>query len=518
MMFNQVAKSLQSFPSSVRLSELVNDLPVVTLIGPWDVEIAGITTDSRKVQPGWMFVATQGEHTDGHHFTQAAMERGASCVVVSLLHYETHLHSLLTPAYCQHNGTAVVVVHDTRAAVAQLADRFHRSPSRDLTMVGITGTNGKTTVSYLISSILETAGIRSGLIGTVAYRIADDVRPAPFTTPLAEDLHALFAEMRDAGCGAAVMEVSSHALVLERVHGITFDVSVFTNLTQDHLDFHRSMAAYRDAKALLFGIHTRGIGLINSDDPHAAEMSVLPARRLRSYGMKGRPTFRMRDIELRPDGTRFTIDYHGEAFKITSSLLGGFNTYNLTAAFATGILLGIEPAVVIKGLRRLKNVPGRFERIVSADGVTAIVDYSHTPDALTKALLTARDLLGTGRLITVFGCGGDRDQVKRPLMGAAAATISDQTVITSDNPRTEDPDAIIRDILSGVPEGRAVLVKPSRKAAIHYALRIARTDDIVLIAGKGHENYQIIGTTRRHFDDREIVRAFFATKRGGVHA
>ncbi len=518
MMFNQVAKSLQSFPSSVRLSEIVNDLPVVTLIGPWDVEIAGITTDSRKVRPGWMFVATQGEHTDGHHFTQAAMERGASCVVVSLLHYETHLHHLLTPAYCQHNGTAVVIVHDTRAAVAQLADRFHGSPSRDLRLVGITGTNGKTTVSYLISSVLEAAGIRSGLIGTVAYHIADVVRPAPFTTPLAEDLHGLFAEMRDAGCDAAVMEVSSHALVLERVHGIRFDISVFTNLTQDHLDFHRSMAAYRDAKALLFGLHTRGVGLINTDDPYAAAMSVLPARRRKTYGMKGRPTFRMRDIALRPDGTTFTIDYRGRAHVVTSSLLGGFNAYNLTAAFATGVLLGIDPDVVLEGLRKLKNVPGRFERIVSADGVTAIVDYSHTPDALTKALQTARDLLGEGRLITVFGCGGDRDQVKRPLMGAAAAMLSDHTVVTSDNPRTEDPDAIIRDILAGVPEGRAVLVKPDRRAAIHHALRIARPGDIVLIAGKGHENYQIIGVKRRHFDDREIVRAYFEAKRGGVQA
>ena len=230
---------------------------------------------SRKVQPGWMFVATQGEHTDGHHFTQSAMERGASCVVVSLLHYETHLQHLLTPAYCQHNGTAVLVVHDTRAAVARLADSFHGSPSRDLTLVGITGTNGKTTVSYLVSSILDAAGIRSGVIGTVAYRIGDAVRPAPFTTPLAEDLHALFAEMRSAGCSTVVMEVSSHALVLDRVHGIQYDLSVFTNLTQDHLDFHRSMAAYRDAKALLFATHTRGVGLINSDDPYAADMSVM---------------------------------------------------------------------------------------------------------------------------------------------------------------------------------------------------------------------------------------------------
>ena len=518
MTFNQVAKNLQSFPAGVRLSEIINDLQVVTLIGPWDVEIAGITTDSRKVKPGWMFVATQGEHTDGHHFTQSAMERGASCVVVSLLHYETHLSQLLTPAYCQHSGTAAVVVHDTRAAVALLADRFHGSPARDLKMIGITGTNGKTTVSYLIRSVLDTAGIRSGLVGTVAYRVGDEVRPAPFTTPLAEDLHALFADMRDAGCSAAVMEVSSHALVLDRVAGIGFDVSVFTNLTQDHLDFHRSMAAYRDAKQLLFGEHTRGVSLINSDDPHAADMSVLPPRRRKTYGTTGRPTFRMRDITLSPEGTSLTIAYRGVRHEIRSALLGGFNAYNLAAAFGACVLLGIDPAVVVRGLERMKNVPGRFERIVSADGVTAIVDYSHTPDALTKALQSAREFLGEGRLITVFGCGGDRDQVKRPLMGAAAATFSECTWVTSDNPRSEDPEAIIHDILAGVPEGRDVRVKVERKSAIHAALRMARPGDVVLVAGKGHEDYQIIGTTRRHFDDREIVRAYFEAKRGGTRA
>lgn len=518
MTFNQVAKNLQAFPAGVRLSEIINDLPVVTLIGPWDVEIAGITTDSRAVRPGMLFAATQGEHTDGHHFTQSAIERGASCVVVSLLHYETHLAHLLTPAYCQHNGTTAIVVHDTRAAVALLADRFHGSPARDLTLVGVTGTNGKTTVSYLIRSVLDAAGIRSGLVGTVAYHIGDTVRPAPFTTPLAEDLHGLFADMRDDGCTAAVMEVSSHALVLDRVSGIGFDLSIFTNLTQDHLDFHRSMSAYRDAKQLLFALHTRGLSLINSDDPHAGDMKLLPRGRCKTYGARGRPTFRMRDVRLSPNGTDLVIEYRHTRYEIHSSLLGGFNASNITAAFAAGVLLGIDPEIVIRGIARLRSVPGRFERIVSRDGVIAIVDYSHTPDALTKALQTAREFLGDGRLITVFGCGGDRDHVKRPLMGAAAATLSDRTVVTSDNPRSEDPDMIIRDILSGVPEGREVLVKVERRTAIHHALRVARPGDIVLIAGKGHEDYQIIGSTRRHFDDREVVRAYFESKRGGVAA
>jgi UDP-N-acetylmuramoyl-L-alanyl-D-glutamate--2,6-diaminopimelate ligase len=278
------------------------------------------------------------------------------------------------------------------------------------------------------------------------------------------------------------------------------------------------MGAYRDAKALLFALHTRGTSLINSDDPYASDMSLLPARRRKSYGTKGRPSFRMRDIRVTAEGTTLTIVHRGERYGIRSALLGGFNAYNLAAAFGAGVLMGIEPATVIRGLEQMKNIPGRFERIVSRDGITAIVDYSHTPDALTKALQTARELLGNGQLITVFGCGGDRDQVKRPLMGAAAATLSDRTVVTSDNPRSEDPDAIIRDILAGVPEGLAVTVKTERKAAIHHALRTAKPGDIVLVAGKGHEDYQIIGSKRRHFDDREVVRAYFESKRGGVVA
>jgi UDP-N-acetylmuramoyl-L-alanyl-D-glutamate--2,6-diaminopimelate ligase len=512
-MFNQVATQIESAPGGRRLSEIVNDLPVVTVIGPRDVAVTGITTDSRKVQKGWMFVATQGEHTDGHHFTQSAIEQGASCVVVSLLHYETHLHGLLTPAYCQHNGTAALVVHDTRAAVAHLADRYHGSPARAMRMIGVTGTNGKTTVSTLLHSVIETAAAPAGLIGTVSYRIGDDERPASFTTPPAEELHALFAAMRDANCKHVVMEVSSHALALDRVRGVGFDLSVFTNLTQDHLDFHHSMAVYRDSKALLFGTLTRGIALLNTDDPYARDMRLLPKQRIRSYGCKGRPTFRMRDIEATHTGTALSIEYRGEEYRIRSALLGGFNAYNLAAAFAAGILLGFPPDIVLKGLKRLKCVPGRFERIDAEDGLTVIVDYSHTPDALTKALHTARELVGDGRVICVFGCGGDRDQVKRPLMGAAAATLGDVVIITSDNPRTEDPHRIIEDIVRGIPEDRKYEIKAERRGAIHHALRMGRPGDLVLIAGKGHENYQIVGTKRVHFDDRQIVRTFFEKRR-----
>ncbi|MDT8325183.1 MAG: UDP-N-acetylmuramoyl-L-alanyl-D-glutamate--2,6-diaminopimelate ligase [Bacteroidota bacterium] len=516
MMFNQVATNIHAVPSSVKLSEIINDIPVVQLSGPWDVEIAGITTDSRQVRAGWMFVAIEGEHVDGHDYVQSAMEQGASCVVVQLTQYETHLQQLLTPAYSQHSGTTVVIVQDSRATVAQLADRFHGSPARALTTIGITGTNGKTTIAFLISSVLEAAGIRSGMIGTVAYRIGDDMRRAPYTTPPAEYLHGLLAEIRDAGCSAVVMEVSSHALALDRIGGVEFDLSIFTNLTQDHLDFHGDMQSYRDAKALLFTRHTRGVALINTDDAAGGEMGRELGRSRHAYGTKGSVRYRISDVTANTRGTWLTVTCDGEEHRIASKLIGGFNAWNLAAAFAAGIELGIEAPVVLRGLRMMERVPGRFERIISADGVTAIVDYSHTPDSLEKALTAARNIAHGKRVITVFGCGGDRDREKRPLMGAVASELGDMTIVTSDNPRSEDPEAIIADILTGVKNPERVKTRTGRRGAIRQALKLAAPGDIVLVAGKGHETYQIIGSTRRHFDDREIVRAYFEEQRGGV--
>ncbi|MCB2206284.1 UDP-N-acetylmuramoyl-L-alanyl-D-glutamate--2,6-diaminopimelate ligase [bacterium] len=517
-MFNQVATNIHAAPAGVKLSDIISDVPVVQLSGPWDVEIAGITTDSRRVRPGWMFVATEGEHVDGHDFVQSAMEQGASCVVVQLTQYETRLQHLLTPAYSQHSGTTVVIVQDSRAAIALLADRFHDSPSKALTTIGITGTNGKTTIAYLISSVLEAAGIRSGLIGTVAYRIGKEVRPAPFTTPPAEMLHELLADMRDAGCGAVVMEVSSHALALDRIGGVRYDLSVFTNLTQDHLDFHRTMREYRDAKQQLFSRHTRGIALINADDDAGKDMGRELGRRRHSYGTHGNVRYRISDVTANTRGTWLTVTYRGEDYRISSKLIGAFNAWNLAAAFAAGVELGIEPKVVLKGLRKMTTVPGRFERLISNDGVTAIVDYSHTPDSLEKALHAARSIAHGKRVITVFGCGGDRDREKRPLMGAVASELSDRIIVTSDNPRSEDPEAIIADILTGVKNPELVKTRSGRRGAIRQALKIAEPGDIVLVAGKGHETYQIIGDTRRHFDDREIVRAYFEEARGGVRS
>lgn len=519
MNFSQLSIDRTRRATAVRLSSLLRGVPVSQMFGPFDAEVAGITTDSRRVTDRWMFVATEGEHVDGHAFVQRAIEQGASVIVVQERQYRDGLHELLSASYVQHNTTTVLVVRDTREAVGLLADRYYGSPAAKLRLVGITGTNGKTTSSYLMKSVLERSGEKTGLIGTIASVIGKDVVPASFTTPPAEELHRLLASMVAAGCTSAVMEVSSHALALRRVEGIVFDTTLFTNFTQDHLDFHGSMEAYRDAKALLFRDHTRLGAAFNIDDPAWRYMASGFRRRRASFGQAARATHRIMDLQAGSAGTRFTLRHEGGETRITSALAGGFNAWNLAGVYAAASILGIEDRVIVRGLRAVRAVPGRFERIVSADGVTAVVDYSHTPDALEKAALAARALLGPdGRLIVVFGCGGDRDQAKRPLMGAVASRVADLTIVTSDNPRSEDPEAIINDILAGVRPDAAVERRPRRRAAIERALRLARPGDIVLIAGKGHETYQLVGRKRLDFDDRAVARVYFETRRGGVAA
>jgi UDP-N-acetylmuramoyl-L-alanyl-D-glutamate--2,6-diaminopimelate ligase len=516
-MFHQLSLSLASQAAPVRLADIVGDVQVVQIAGPWNVAVAGVTTDSRQVRDRWLFVAVEGEHIDGHAFVQRAVEQGASCVVVQQSQYERGLNRILTAAYAQHNGTAVMVVRDSRLALAVLADRFHGSPASRMTMVGITGTNGKTTTSFLVKSALEAAGERVGLIGTIEYRIGDRAVPAGFTTPMPEELHRILAEMRAAGCTAVVMEVSSHALALERVHGIVFDATLFTNLTQDHLDFHHTMDAYREAKQLLFSKHTGRIGVLNADDPASPAMASSLGRRRTSYGRSARAAFRIVDVTQTRRGMRVRIAHRGEERAVNSALAGSFNAWNVAGAYALCVSMGVDPAVAARGIGRVSNVPGRFERIHSADGVTVVVDYSHTPDALEKAIATAREIAGRHRVITVFGCGGDRDRLKRPVMGAAAEEGSDVVVVTSDNPRSEEPRAIITDITAGMSRITPV-VRVDRRAAIRHALRLAAPGDVVLVAGKGHETYQIIGAKRRHFDDREVVRACLARDRGGEAA
>jgi UDP-N-acetylmuramyl-tripeptide synthetase len=413
----------------------------------------------------------------------------------------------------------VLVVDDTRAACARLAARFYGMPAERLRLIGVTGTNGKTTTAYLLSSVLRSAGIANGMIGTVEYRIGRRVVPALYTTPPAEELHRLFADMAAAGCACAVMEVSSHALALRRVDGLRFAVSVFTNLTQDHLDFHGSMDAYRDAKALLFRDHTAGIAVLNADDPASRSMATPRGTRVRSYGTARGAAVRISEVRGTLRGTRCTLTTREGAVAIRSPLAGTFNAWNLAAAYAACSAMGIPDEAIVAGIRRMRSVPGRFEQIRSADGVTGIVDYAHTPDALAKALGSIRALLPLGaRVITVFGCGGERDREKRPVMGAIAAAQSDMTIVTSDNPRGETPAAIIRDIVAGIPAGARAQTRVRRDAAIRLAVTQARAGDVILVAGKGHETTQLTAGRRRHFDDREQLREEFRERRGGVRA
>ncbi len=517
MNFNQLSSKATNLTAPVNLSDIISDVAVVQMFGPHDVGVSGITTDSREVRDRSLFVAVEGASVDGHDFVQRAIEQGAGTVVIQLRQYEAGLKHLLSAAYAQHNETTVVIVENSRDALAILADRFHRSPSKKLRLVGITGTNGKTTTSCLIDAVLRAAGERTGLIGTVEYRIGRTVIPASLTTPQAVQLHALFADMVAAGCTSAVMEVSSHALALDRVKGIGFDISIFTNLTRDHLDFHTDMEDYAAAKALLFSRHTRGTAVVNIDDPAGARMRKACRRPVVTYGTSARAAVRIMDIRQMRRLMEVDVTWRGAAYTIVSPLTGRFNAFNLTAAFAACAAAGIAPGVILKGLRSVKSVPGRFERIVSRDGVTAIVDYSHTPDSLQNALATASALpVRSGRVIVVFGCGGDRDQGKRPLMGAIASEHSDIAIVTSDNPRTESPRAIIDAIVAGMTGAATQVVRVQREKAIRHAVRIAKPGDVILVAGKGHETYQIIGRKQSPFDDREVVRRCFDELRGGV--
>lgn len=520
MNFNQLTTDISNRPTWKKLSELINALRVVQISGPVDVGVQRITSDSRCVEDRTLFVALVGEHEDGHRFVQRAIEQGASAVVIQREQYETSLTHLLSAAYSQHNQTAVVIVENTRIAFAHIASEYYGAPAKKLRLIGITGTNGKTTTAYLIKSILEQAGEKVGVIGTIGYQFAGVAEAAAFTTPLPDALHELFSRMLLEGCTTVVMEVSSHALALERVHGISFDVSLFTNLTQDHLDFHGSMENYLDAKKTLFDQHTKTYSLFNADDPAAKTLACDTTAEKIFYGENATSDYRMVDLQLSPDATSFTLMLDDGSMKIHSPLIGKFNAYNVLAAVSVGIILGIEWETIARGISNVRSVRGRFERFVSKKHVTAIVDYSHTPDSLRKCLETIREIRAQqtprGKIITVFGCGGDRDKGKRPIMGAIAQELSDNVIVTSDNPRTEDPARIIREIMEGIQPSSMIHTMEDRRQAIDAALAMAEEHDVVLVAGKGHEDYQIIGENKQHFDDREIIEEYFHARHGGL--
>ena len=488
----------------MRLRECGDVLDGVTVRGSLDREITGLTDDSRRVSPGWLFVAVKGTQSDGHRFLAQAVAAGAGAIVV-----ETGRVSGETLASI---GIPVIQVGDSRRALGLLASRFYGDPSRRLKMIGVTGTNGKTTATYLCKAILEAAGVRAGLIGTVAYLFGEERVAATHTTPGPLELQGLLRRMADAGMQAVVMEVSSHALALDRTAGCQFGTAVFTNLTQDHLDFHADMEDYFRAKLRLFtALDSEAHAIVNGDDPHGGRVVEATQARVWTYAIDRPADLRAEDVQISLNGVRFTARGPGGSVALRSPLVGRHNVYNILAAVGVGLVQGVPLETSAAGVATLKTVPGRFEQVDAGQLFTVVVDYAHTEDALYRLLTTAQTVR-TGRIITVFGCGGDRDRGKRPKMGRVAARYSDVVVVTSDNPRTEDPDAIIREILPGVEAGLREAgygryqVQADRREAIAEAMRLARPGDLVLIAGKGHEDYQIIGREKHPFDDRVVAR------------
>ena len=496
----------------MRLRELLHTPDVREAAGPLDREVQGLACDSRRVRAGSVFFALPGQRADGHAFIDDALKRGAAAVVVERP----------VPAPPE---AACVRVEDARRAMAHAAAVFFGRPSRALVLAGVTGTNGKTTVTYLLEAIFAAAGAACGVIGTISQRYRGRQRPAPLTTPESIDIEELLAEMAGAGVGFVAMEVSSHALDLQRVHGLDFDAAVFTNLSRDHLDYHGDMESYFRSKARLFtdclpaSAKERRFAVINAEDPRGPELARLARDAGLSVRTFGRaPRWDVHPVRLDSDveGLRGTLACGSREFEFTSPLMGGVNLENILAAVGTAWALGAAPEAIAAGLARLPRVPGRLERIPNGLGLTLVVDYAHTPDALGKVIAALRSLT-RGRLITVFGCGGDRDPGKRPMMGAIAASGSDAVVVTSDNPRGEDPLAIIRGIeegarrggmrrIAGAPTEAGYRVEPDRRAAIRLGLSLAAPGDVLLVAGKGHEDYQIVGEQRVHFDDREVLR------------
>lgn len=475
--------------------------------------IAGLDYDSRRVQPGWCFVAMRGESTDGNQYIDTALKAGAAAIVSDSLPPRA--------------GIAWAQVEHGRPALARLSANFYGRPAEKLSISGITGTNGKTTTSFLLNAMLRAGGRKTALVGTVEYRIEDQRYPAPHTTPEALELNQFLARALQAGCTEAVMEVSSHALEQQRVYGVPYDVAIFTNLTRDHLDYHDTMEKYFEAKALLFqgsGTEPPRVAVINIDDEYGRRIIKLCKKQQEvfTYGM-GSGDFHAEDLIIQSNGTKFTLVAPSGTYPIWSPLLGRVNVYNLLAAAAAAYARSIEPKAIADAAFQLDRVDGRFQRVDVGQPFTVIVDYAHTDDALRNLTALARDFLaqrgGGGRVITVFGCGGDRDRNKRPLMGDAAGAGSDFVILTSDNPRSENPIDIMNDALPGLQRsGTKYTLEPDRRKAITLAIDEAKAGDIVLIAGKGHEKVQVTGAGTVPFDDiEEATKALLTAGYGTTH-
>ncbi len=479
--------------SRLKLTEVLKGIEIIDNSCGLNTEISGIECDSRKIKDGFLFVAVRGFETDGNRFIDSAVNNGAAVVVTD-----------------DENTSCAdrILVKDARAFLADASRNFFGNPAKDMKMIGVTGTNGKTTVTYLIKQCLEKNGAKCGLIGTNQNMIGETVLPTERTTPESNELWKLFSQMKESGCTHVIMEVSSHSLELSRVRGIEYDVGVFTNLTQDHLDFHKTMENYERAKAKLFS-HSK-IGVVNIDDPAGERISKSGKTKFITYSAKtNRADYIAENIKYRARGIGFELVGINTIGRIELGIPGRFSVYNALAASCALIALGMTVPEISGLMRGVKGVKGRAEVVPTDTDYTVMIDYAHSPDGMEN-ILRAIDDVKTGRTIVVFGCGGDRDRTKRPKMGRIAASLADVVIVTSDNPRTEDPEAIISEIIPGVREIRNDFEAiADRKKAIFHALDIARAGDIVALLGKGHETYQEINHVKHHMDEREIVAEYF---------
>ena len=483
----------------MELNTLISLLKPISIQGNKEIEIKGIHFDSRKIEMGFLFVAVPGTQSDGHLFIDKAIEMGANAVVCSIL------PEILRPEICY------IQVSDSAEALGLIASVWNGNPSKDLTLVGVTGTNGKTTIVTLLYQLFRKLGYKAGLLSTVSNFIDRKEVPANHTTPDAIELNTLLKEMVEAGCEYVFMEVSSHSISQKRISGLTFNGGIFTNLTRDHLDYHLTFDAYRDAKKEFFdSLPASAFALVNKDDKNGIFMLQNTAAEKKSYSVFSLADFKGKLLETHFDGTLMTINDR----EIMTRFVGKFNAYNLLAVYGAAVLLNQNPEEVLVHLSALQSVSGRFQTLRSPEGYTAIVDYAHTPDALSNVLNAIREVLeNKGNLITVVGCGGNRDKGKRPIMAQEAVRLSDYTILTSDNPRSEDPEDILKDMEEGLKtepfKSKKTLKITDRKEAIRTACLLAQTGDVILIAGKGHEDYQEIKGVKHPFDDREIVREIF---------
>jgi len=481
----------------MQLSDLLKGITPIEVVGAEDVEIKGINIDSRRIADGHLFVAMKGTQVDGHKFIPKAIEMGAVAVLLEDMPEE------------KTDGVTYVKVASTEDTVGPVATAFYGNPSKKLKLVGVTGTNGKTTIATLLYQMFRKMGHKVGLLSTVCNYIEDEAIPTDHTTPDPIELNMLLAQMVEAGCEYAFMECSSHAIQQKRIGGLKFQGGLFTNLTRDHLDYHKTFENYRDAKKMFFdGLSKDAFAITNADDKNGMVMVQNCKAKVKTYSVRQMADLKARILECHFEGMYLEIDGR----EVGVQFIGRFNVSNLLAVYGAALMLGKQPEDILLVLSTLKSVSGRLEPIRSKEGVTAVVDYAHTPDAIINVIQALRDVMnGKGTLITICGCGGNRDKGKRPIMAQEAVKASDKVILTSDNPRKEDPEAILDDMETGLTEEqkRQVLRITDRRQAIRTAATIAQPGDVILIAGKGHEDYQIIGEVKHHFDDKEEVRAAF---------